>query len=446
MAIMVVSATLTSFFSLLLGYVVYRRSTDPNTTRAFLFMAINLSAWAFIAVFAHTTRDVEHFAQLFNFGSVFQMLHFGAFLHLALALTGRVPEKRRDLFLLYLPCALTGLSFLLQEDYALGFEFVEGVWHLNHSYSTPAFFGMAIIWFGYYGPAAYLYFVRARTAAVIRERKLYTILGFSVVALVIAVSLEVLVAPLVFELPSRGHAITFKFIWLVSLAVVIDRLHFLTAPESLEEIALHSFPDSVVIVLDGEQNVRDLNERARWLFGSAASVVRPGAFRQLLPRYDRLHREITDLPETDRSSFSCVLDVARGGEAPVLLDLKISLLRDRLGRHLGFLLVGVDLPGTLDTRVTERLSRRETEIVQEIIQGHKTSQIARRLFISERTVKTHITHIFTKLGVENRLQLHALLKEANVVSTHRADRKLLLPDRRRSPGNGEDEAVSGNDS
>ncbi|TVR75314.1 MAG: hypothetical protein EA427_00310, partial [Spirochaetaceae bacterium] len=103
MAIMVASATLTSFFSLLLAYLIYRRNVDTAITRAFLYMAIYLSAWAFIAAFAHSTRNVRHFAQLFTFGSVFQMLHFGAFLHLALALTGRAPRKRRYLFLLYLP-------------------------------------------------------------------------------------------------------------------------------------------------------------------------------------------------------------------------------------------------------------------------------------------------------------------------------------------------------
>jgi DNA-binding NarL/FixJ family response regulator len=432
---MVASAALTSFFSLLLAYLIYRRNVDLAITRAFLYMAIFLSVWAFVAVFAYTTQDVEHFAQLFTFGSVFQMLHFGAFLHLALALTGRVPRKRRYLFLLYLPCALTGFFFLLQEDYALGFELVQGVWKLNHPYDSPAFIGMAIIWFGYYGPAAYLYFTHARKTIVIRERKLYTVLAFSVVALIAAAVLEVLVAPLIFEVPSQGHVITFKFIWLLCLGLVIDRFQFLTAPDNLEGVALHSFPDTVVIVLDRGQRVRDLNERARCLLGGLDAHGEPGDLRQLLPQYEKLHREIAELSETDRNSISCVIEVAHNGSSPTLLDLKVSLLRDRTGGHLGFLLVGVDLPGALDARLTERLSRREIEIVQEIIQGHKTTRIAQRLFISERTVKTHITHIFTKLGIENRLQLYALLKEGNVISRHRTDRNLLLNQRGRSSEN-----------
>jgi DNA-binding CsgD family transcriptional regulator len=57
------------------------------------------------------------------------------------------------------------------------------------------------------------------------------------------------------------------------------------------------------------------------------------------------------------------------------------------------------------------LSRREREIVREILQGYSNGEIAGRLFISERTVSTHITRIFAKLGLENRLQLHALFKD-----------------------------------
>ena len=39
--------------------------------------------------------------------------------------------------------------------------------------------------------------------------------------------------------------------------------------------------------------------------------------------------------------------------------------------------------------------------------GLTNRQIGERLFISARTVETHLTHVFTKLGVKNRVQLTA---------------------------------------
>ncbi|MCC2276753.1 response regulator transcription factor [Streptomyces sp. ET3-23] len=48
------------------------------------------------------------------------------------------------------------------------------------------------------------------------------------------------------------------------------------------------------------------------------------------------------------------------------------------------------------------LSPRETEILGLLAEGLANRQISRRLFISEATVKTHLVHIYGKLGVDSR--------------------------------------------
>jgi two-component system nitrate/nitrite response regulator NarL len=51
------------------------------------------------------------------------------------------------------------------------------------------------------------------------------------------------------------------------------------------------------------------------------------------------------------------------------------------------------------------LSPREREIISLIGEGLKNQQIAERLFLSETTVRHHLTSIFSKLGVSDRLEL-----------------------------------------
>lgn len=51
------------------------------------------------------------------------------------------------------------------------------------------------------------------------------------------------------------------------------------------------------------------------------------------------------------------------------------------------------------------LTPREREIAELIGNGENNKQIARRLFITERTVKSHLTGIFRKLGILGRLNL-----------------------------------------
>src|SRR5205823_3743668 len=48
------------------------------------------------------------------------------------------------------------------------------------------------------------------------------------------------------------------------------------------------------------------------------------------------------------------------------------------------------------------LSAREVEVLRLVAQGLSNAAIAERLFLSPRTVKAHVAHIFGKLGATNR--------------------------------------------
>jgi DNA-binding NarL/FixJ family response regulator len=52
-----------------------------------------------------------------------------------------------------------------------------------------------------------------------------------------------------------------------------------------------------------------------------------------------------------------------------------------------------------------KLTEREREIIVLIAEGLKNKQIAERMFISETTVRHHLTSVFNKLSVADRLEL-----------------------------------------
>ena len=54
------------------------------------------------------------------------------------------------------------------------------------------------------------------------------------------------------------------------------------------------------------------------------------------------------------------------------------------------------------TPAAETLSARKVEVLTLVTRGAANKEVARTLFISETTVKTHLSHIFTKLGVDDR--------------------------------------------
>ncbi len=94
--------------------------------------------------------------------------------------------------------------------------------------------------------------------------------------------------------------------------------------------------------------------------------------------------------------IQAILDVYQNKPA-LQPDIARQLMRDIQGK-----------PG--QSQSEGALTEREIEILQMVAQGRTNQQIADELFLSERTVRTHITNILAKLRLDNRTQaaLYAL--------------------------------------
>ena len=68
--------------------------------------------------------------------------------------------------------------------------------------------------------------------------------------------------------------------------------------------------------------------------------------------------------------------------------------------------------GAADAGPRARLTERESEVLDQIESGATNREIATRLFISEKTVSIHVSHVLRKLGVKNRGEAAALARQA----------------------------------
>jgi DNA-binding NarL/FixJ family response regulator len=66
-------------------------------------------------------------------------------------------------------------------------------------------------------------------------------------------------------------------------------------------------------------------------------------------------------------------------------------------------------------RTTTMLTRREVEVLQMLANGASSNDVARKLFISGKTVKNHLAHIYSKLGATSRTQAVAKAVRLGIV-------------------------------
>ncbi|MEI7059070.1 response regulator transcription factor [Nocardioides sp. CCNWLW239] len=62
-----------------------------------------------------------------------------------------------------------------------------------------------------------------------------------------------------------------------------------------------------------------------------------------------------------------------------------------------------------------RLTDRETEVLRHLARGATNREIARTLFVTEATVKSHLAHIFTKLDVDSRSRAIHVAQETGLI-------------------------------
>jgi two-component system, NarL family, nitrate/nitrite response regulator NarL len=197
------------------------------------------------------------------------------------------------------------------------------------------------------------------------------------------------------------HAITRK-----ALRVFLERLPDLTivgdaaSPEAALAAAVREQPD--IILLDlvlGDANGLDLLTPLRTGAPGAHIVVLTG---------------VCDADVHRRAIQLGARGVVLKGDAPKVLVKAIAEVAGGVIwlNSLGVARVLHEMPPTKTTPATtpetqkiNALTAREREIIRLLGQGLKNHALADRLGISEATVRDHLTSIFGKLGVRDRLQL-----------------------------------------
>lgn len=185
---------------------------------------------------------------------------------------------------------------------------------------------------------------------------------------------------------------------------------------------LNAFPD-IDVVLEGADGA------------DVAKLAAPDA-----PHVDVVICDI-QMPSTD--GIAATSQLAQAGGPPVLIlttyDTQSDIVSAVEAGALGYLLkdapeqalhdavlataagkrtLAPEVAALLAERITRpevALSGRELEILEALATGKSNKELAQRLFISEATVKTHLIHIYQKLGVDTRTAAVTVARERKLI-------------------------------
>jgi DNA-binding NarL/FixJ family response regulator len=130
--------------------------------------------------------------------------------------------------------------------------------------------------------------------------------------------------------------------------------------------------------------------------------------------YDALKAGASGFLRKDAPPERLLTFVRSAGDGEALLDPPITRrLIERYARP--------DQPDAHPTGKLAELTPREREVLTQVARGHNNAEIATRMYLSEATVKTHVSRILTKLDLRDRVQAVVLAYEEGLVRAGAVD-------------------------
>jgi len=148
-------------------------------------------------------------------------------------------------------------------------------------------------------------------------------------------------------------------------------------------------------------------------FADAAEHIRGTSYFYVAAAEGGLKETIEGLGEGTSASFTAPVNYLMTGDY-ILTTTAFSRIRDKFGDPAGYIALCREIREMKDFQNRFRITDREAEITALAVSGLSYKDISSNLSISERTVERHLTNIYNKLGINNKIDLYRVAEEYNI--------------------------------
>ncbi|MFP4442303.1 MAG: LuxR C-terminal-related transcriptional regulator [Spirochaetia bacterium] len=402
-----------SAFYMYLFTIIHKMKIKSRSHTVLALMALALFQWNTFAYFVYNTNNVQVLEILLPVSCIGMFLVFPLNFHFAYTLSSKKPLPNLYALAVYLPAVVLIIINFLSPFSLVIAALPDGTFNLavpkEHPMNLIWIFYAVLMWFIPLG-----YYIRYhRQAKLNREKKQAVLLIRMLLAAIILVTGEYILNPIIpgWDVPTQSPVIF--SVWIGALVYAIWKYGFLKiSPGLLAEKILDSVEDLVLLYdLDGKRVYQ--NRKAQSFLGDS----------RLVPffRTDPLKANLNPLlalvsvwtpKDPEKEFIMTVPDDSAGSGEEREIKFRVKPLFDRFGDPLGLLVSGSAIPRLDDVLLQYQLSAREIEVFNHLSRGKTIQETAETLYITERTVKAHISSIYEKTGAKNRVELLNMIKSS----------------------------------
>jgi len=310
--------------------------------------------------------------------------------------------------------------------YTKDFVHKDGIWLMKTNFDSPWFIAFSIISVLISIGSLTLLHIWGKTTKTTKEVRQAKIMKNTLIITFILATIESILTPSLTGYRTIGFGSLAIGIWIGGILYCFLRYRFLNLTTDIVSHELLNNISDGVALLDNNMDCVFINEIGRKLFNIKGTKKASINFFSGFQNSSKITDEILSMQNGKFKSIACRMKLKSKQNHIEIFDSRISLVNDRFNDPLGIMVIARQIHQMKQLKNLYKITERENEIIENLISGKTNQEISNVLDITIRTVKTHITSIYTKLELSNKVQLLNKLKEYEILPQKNAEKRLLL--------------------
>jgi DNA-binding CsgD family transcriptional regulator len=415
-----------SNLTLIIGIYILILNRKSLVNILFFILSLSLFTWLFSLIFGSFIDDEKILFYFVKLGILSSLLFSAFILHFSLELTQIIKPYKNLIFFYHIITVRIIYQLFYDKSFFVINEYIKknNYWLFNININIWTIFFLLYLYLSIILSLIVIFYWGIKSKQK-RIKKQSMIFFCTLLISIILSTIEVIIIPFILKKRILVFTPLLYSIWLIGVTISIVKYKFLSlTTESIYKDIVSNIEESIVIFDENYKIIKINNATEKNIDQNNYNLIKRD-LASIICESEIIKNEIEKIKKTNLKNFSYRANYIKNDKTKILMDIKISIIKDKFKDMLGGLLIAKKVKGIKQLKTHFKITEREAEVIQHILLGYKNKDIAIKINTTERTVKAHITNIYNKLGVDNKIQMFAFLKDFNLIPDYNTEKIVL---------------------